>query len=259
MKQVLPMQRPPSLCISYFLSDIRKGKRCFSLIELLIVIAVIAILTGILLPALNKARESALATRCRNNLKQGATGVMLYCDSYNGCMMIRNKSVTWYGILRKDRFIANGIIDCPKLQVPSNSNYEFHKGYGMQHRIVEGNRYAGKVWETTGWGDTGDAYYHFSLISQPSRFLIFADSISRNSTGKTAPYAYICTQRSYYSARETGIDAYRHHMRFNLAAADGHVEARSKSEEIAGVNTSRSDYDDGNYTLFPAAFSSLVL
>jgi len=61
-------------------------KRIFTLIELLIVIAIIAILAAMLLPVLNKAREKVKSIGCANNLKQLALGCLGYANENNDYM-----------------------------------------------------------------------------------------------------------------------------------------------------------------------------
>ena len=100
-------------------------KRAFTLVELLVVLAIIAILAGLLVPALSKAKESGRATACLSNLHQLGIALQMYVGENNNRMPIMydkvvvtntvpptNNALT-VEIVLKSHLGATNVLHCP--------------------------------------------------------------------------------------------------------------------------------------------------
>src|SRR5580765_3544415 len=68
------------------------SRRAFTLVELLVVVGMIALLIGFLLPALTRARKSALRTTCLSNMRQVFMSFHIYANENQGHVPVGYRS-----------------------------------------------------------------------------------------------------------------------------------------------------------------------
>lgn len=182
-----------------------KASRSFTLIELLIVIAIIAILAAMLLPALNKARERAQTIQCGNNMRQVASAFQFYAADYEGFWPRYQLNSTSPWLFKNTGnyntvliYLPENTVRCPAFTalVKGKSNI-YIQPFGMNWYI-------------------GQKHMKSNRIKSPSHVMLYLDYrtwvISPSSAG--SPDSNLIGKTSEWKRHAQGV---------NITYADGHV------------------------------------
>lgn len=226
-------------------------QRRFTLIELLVVIAMIAILAGMLLPALNNARERGKAASCMSNLKQMALANAQYITEYNypllqgasghqfhiwtnceGGFACSGTGTTqyWYYAytgymkvkLQTGQYKAQhypspnpAIYTCPSARRPTSGSYMVGTNFGYLPQTY-GQALVGYTYNSQQTGGGSWKPYRISEYKQPSKTFALADGNTSTCNAATASEVVKGT---------TCRIAWRHAGVSNVSWLDGHVSS----------------------------------
>ncbi len=236
-------------------------KKRFSLIELLITIAIIAILAGMLLPALNSARGKARSISCLSNQRQVGMLFLQYATAFGEVLPLWKVSVTaaasgaasyqWAQFFMENEIkVARSgphIYFCPENVVKyRNSDFTYGVrtgGWGDTFEKQFGNGHWSWLKTASGSWDWSSSILKLNRLYKPSGCFFLADSVRFGSSDATArplgSGAYILNPETLFSGVWEA-----HANGANLLYADGHAMFRSAAalkQEWRSVDGSRVD------------------
>ena len=238
----------------------------FSLIELLIVVAIISILAALLLPALNKAREKAQSAFCIGNIKQIATAQLSYANDYEDNLVfhavIGEYQYSYAGVLMELKYVPSKemilggypglyspLFICPKQKnVPSpetGGKIKF-RVYGMAHWYEDHDYRVACPKKKEALGDFifyqkpgtyNEIFYKLVKMKRPSGTVMNADSGYMNTHAKYGYPTYAFYPHKVTDSK-TGL-LLGHDMRANVSFMDGHVANQSAKALTEGTSNIR--------------------
>lgn len=237
----------------------RFGVECrghaFTLVELLIVVAMIAVLVALLLPALAGGKEGAKQIQCASNLRQLGLAGQMYFDDHDGqtfsykLYATNNGQVFWFG------WMENGAEGQRAFDARQGPLYDYVDGLGVE--ICPSLDYVSGHFKLKARGAAYGYGYNLHLAStsglppvsvacvrDPSGLTLFADAAQINDFQPPASPDHPMLEEWYYVDAAEGSTSYpnahfRHRQRANVGFLDGHVErelpaAGSLDERLPG-------------------------
>jgi prepilin-type processing-associated H-X9-DG protein/prepilin-type N-terminal cleavage/methylation domain-containing protein len=190
-------------------------RRAFTLIELIVVLAIILMLAGLLFPCIGMIKRAAVATACGNNLRQVGMATLCYADDNLGQFPAEGnwgindpaRSPAWF--FRLPPYIDDVNV-AKRTTVFQCAGYRKHAAQILENASP-------KSFKMNGYLDDEGRPRHYTLgsVSDESALVLFIDGIAKETGMGQWGYA-LCT----------AVDDSRHRGRVNVLFCDGHSSNR---------------------------------
>lgn len=225
--------------ISVISCQLRRAARTFTLVEMLVVIAIIGILASLLMPSLARSLDSARQLNCVNNLKQINAATHMYAAQNANWVWVVGYTASfdpWYYALsggnfhKQEKLLERGSV----FWCPANSRISTFipfRTYGI-YTSWRDALYSARGFTFARYVNSTNLFYNLGRVKRPSDVILYADTVTREDSS-----AYVSQRGRPHWAfsptqfiEDSGVHLI-HNGYANSAFMDGHV----KGHEVMGL------------------------
>ena len=213
----------------------------FTLVELLVVVAVIGVLAALLLPALSRSKASAQRIQCVSNLRQLGLAAQMYWDEYENQAFRYRRGPTNDGVVYWFGWLANGREGERDFDATPGVLFPFLGGRGVA--VCPALQYTLPSFKLKAAGAAYGYGYNLQLsaplsqppvslgkVTQPAELGVLADAAQVNDFQPPASRDRPLLEEFYYVNTNEPTAHFRHARQANVVFCDGHVGAERPVE-----------------------------